>query len=70
MSIILGDSELPDNNTRCYPRTLREAFKDADYACAIESFDNPVTRIGHAAVAVVCAVGLVVFVTLLALGLV
>lgn len=22
--------------TRKYPRTMREAFKDADYACAIE----------------------------------
>jgi hypothetical protein len=23
-------------NTRKYPRTLREAFQDADYACAVE----------------------------------
>jgi hypothetical protein len=23
-------------NTRKYPRTLREAFQDADYACALE----------------------------------
>lgn len=26
--------------TRKYPRTLREAFKDADYACAIERTDT------------------------------
>ena len=23
-------------NTRMYPRTMREAFKDADYSCAVE----------------------------------
>lgn len=26
---------MTDNNTRCYPRTLAQAFKDADYASPV-----------------------------------
>jgi hypothetical protein len=31
------------NTPRMYPRTLREAFKDADYGCAIER-PEPLSR--------------------------
>lgn len=29
------------DTTRRYPRTLSEAFKDPDYACAIERYKTP-----------------------------
>ena len=27
-----------NDTTRCYPRTMQEAFKDADYASSIEGY--------------------------------
>ena len=48
------------NTTRKYPRTMREAFKDADYASSIE---RPIS--GHRAVNIALAIGIVaIFVSL------
>jgi hypothetical protein len=29
-----------NDTTRCYPRTMQEAFKDADYAISIEGYSE------------------------------
>lgn len=50
-------------NTRRYPRTIREAFRDADYACAIERPIDPEDRI----VLKACAVLAVAFVAIVAI---
>ena len=42
-----------NNTTRNYPRTMQEAFKDADYAISIEGYsENPkMTVLDYAVVA-------------------
>ena len=48
--------------TRRYPRTMSEAFQDAEYACAIEA---PRSNPGQFFVYVACAIGAVFVVGLL-----
>lgn len=56
-------------NTRRYPRTTKEAFRDADYACAIErkaGYDYE--SAGHRCVLIVSIVGVVGFLVWAILG--
>lgn len=47
-----------NHTTRSYPRTTREAFKDADYAISIEGYlENPkMTFLDYAVIALSLAV--------------
>ena len=54
-------------NTRRYPRTTKEAFRDADYACAIERKVDYESA-GHRCVLIVSIVGVVGFLVWAILG--
>lgn len=54
-----------NDTTKRFPRSTREAFNDASYACSIERSRYDVTRRGHRFVMALSVVGMVVIVGLL-----
>jgi hypothetical protein len=53
-------------NTRRYPRTTSEAFKDADYACSVKRYDYE--NAGHRCALIVSMVGVAGFLVWAILG--
>ena len=54
-----------NDTTKRFPRSTREAFNDASYACAVERPRYDVTRVGHRVVMALSIIGMVVIVGLL-----